>query len=107
MKLISVMIFGVLGLLSGCSTMNSSFSCNETASDRCLSIEDVDRMTSFADDYNRAPHASKFGSKQRSAQRSADDNKESSNELVWIAPWKDSQGLAHREQIMQNNQAKA
>lgn len=107
MKLINLMIFGILGLLSGCSTMNSTFTCNETASDRCLSIEEVDRMTSFADDYNRAPHSSKFGSKQMSAQKSIDDNKGSSNELVWIAPWKDSKGLAHKEQIIQSNQAKA
>jgi len=107
MKLISVMIFGVLGFLSGCSTMNSTFTCNKTASDRCLSIEEVDRMTSFADDYNRAPHSSKFGSKQMSAQKSTTDNKDGANELVWIAPWKDSKGLAHKEQIIQSNQAKA
>lgn len=107
MKLISVMILGILGFLSGCSTMNSTFTCNETASDRCLSIEEVDRMTSFADDYNRTPYSSKFGSKQMSAQKSGTDNKEGGNELVWIAPWKDGKGLAHKEQIIQSNQAKA
>ncbi|HAU0297867.1 TPA: conjugal transfer protein [Legionella pneumophila] len=37
-------------LLTGCSTMNSNFSCNATAGDSCLTIEQVDAMTRFADD---------------------------------------------------------
>ncbi|KTC81741.1 conjugative transfer protein [Legionella cherrii] len=37
-------------LLSGCGTMNSNFSCNATAGDSCLTIEQVDAMTRFADD---------------------------------------------------------
>ncbi|HHU0102142.1 TPA: conjugal transfer protein [Legionella pneumophila] len=36
--------------LTGCSTMNSNFSCNATAGDSCLTIEQVDAMTRFADD---------------------------------------------------------
>ena len=39
--------------LTGCGTMNSNFSCNATAGDSCLTIEQVDAMTRFADD---APH---------------------------------------------------
>lgn len=39
-----------LVLLSGCGTMNSDFSCNATAGDSCLTIEQVDAMTRFADD---------------------------------------------------------
>jgi hypothetical protein len=31
--------------LNACSTMNTSFSCNQTADDHCLSIEEVDAMT--------------------------------------------------------------
>lgn len=37
-------------LLTGCSTMNSNFSCNATAGDSCLTIEQVDAMTRFADE---------------------------------------------------------
>ncbi|MFS9378636.1 conjugal transfer protein [Legionella pneumophila] len=37
-------------LLTGCGTMNSNFSCNATAGDSCLTIEQVDAMTRFADD---------------------------------------------------------
>ncbi len=43
--------------LTGCGTMNSDFSCNATAGDSCLTIEQVDAMTRFADD--GAPNRSK------------------------------------------------
>ena len=36
-------------LMSACSPMNSEFSCNATASDSCMTIEQVDAMTRFAD----------------------------------------------------------
>lgn len=36
--------------LSGCATMNSDFSCNNTAKDSCLTIEQVDALTRFADE---------------------------------------------------------
>ena len=36
--------------LTGCGTMNTNFSCNATAGDSCLTIEQVDAMTRFADD---------------------------------------------------------
>lgn len=36
--------------LSGCATMNSDFSCNATARDSCLTIEQVDALTRFADE---------------------------------------------------------
>lgn len=37
-------------LLASCATMNSEFSCKGTATDSCLTIEQVDAMTRFADD---------------------------------------------------------
>ncbi|STX55693.1 conjugative transfer protein [Legionella beliardensis] len=36
--------------LSGCGTMNANFSCQATAGDSCLTIEQVDAMTRFADE---------------------------------------------------------
>lgn len=36
--------------LSGCATMNSDFSCQATAKDSCLTIEQVDALTRFADE---------------------------------------------------------
>ncbi|HHT0594811.1 TPA: conjugal transfer protein [Legionella anisa] len=44
--LISLIYMG----LTGCSPINSNFSCNATAGDSCLTIEQVDAMTRFADD---------------------------------------------------------
>ncbi|HAT3877908.1 TPA: conjugal transfer protein [Legionella pneumophila] len=41
-------------LFTGCGTMNSNFSCNVTAGDSCLTIEQVDAMTRFADDVKPA-----------------------------------------------------
>ncbi len=47
-------LLSVLGcgfaMLTGCSPMNTDFSCKATATDSCLNIEDVDAMTRFADD---------------------------------------------------------
>ena len=39
----------LISLLSSCSTMNSQFSCRITATDHCLTIEEVDDMTRWAD----------------------------------------------------------
>ncbi|WP_419421563.1 conjugal transfer protein (plasmid) [Legionella sp. D16C41] len=47
----------LFGLMSGCGTMNSDFSCHATAGDSCLTIEQVDAMTRFADEV--APPRSK------------------------------------------------
>ena len=105
MRLTSVFILGLFGLLSGCSTVNSHFSCDKTASDRCMTIEQVDRMTSFADDYNREPYPSKSGLKRKQSQKNFTDNKKGEG-LVWLAPWKDSKGVAYNSQIIKTHQAK-
>lgn len=36
-------------LMTACSPMNSEFSCNATAGDSCMTIEQVDAMTRYAD----------------------------------------------------------
>lgn len=45
-----VLMIVISVFLTSCSTMNSNFSCNITAGDSCLTIEQVDAMTAFADD---------------------------------------------------------
>lgn len=67
-------------LLSACSPMNSEFSCNATAGDSCMTIEQVDAMTRFAD-VGRKKHGST--SKQHS-HLAAQNQQESA--LVWVAP---------------------
>lgn len=51
-------------LMSACSPMNSEFSCNATANDSCMTIEQVDAMTRYADGDNHHGHyqASRRGS---------------------------------------------
>jgi hypothetical protein len=67
-------------LLSACSPMNSEFSCNATAGDSCMTIEQVDAMTRFADVGRK-----KYGSTaEKHSQLVAQNQPESS--LVWVAP---------------------
>lgn len=73
-------------MLTGCSTMNSNFSCNATAGDSCLSIEQVDSMTRFADD--GAPNRSK--SNMMKAENSLQSNqgavaKMENGQSIWVA----------------------
>ena len=83
MRRFSLLALISLGILSGCATGNSTLSCNETAIDRCLTIEEVDRMTSFADDYNNS-YPSKFGRKRIGSLKAKPAQKEPSNEVVWM-----------------------
>lgn len=61
-----------LPLLSACAPINTEFSCNATAADRCLSIEEVNAMTEF--------HERKV---------------KTSKQTVLLAPWKDANGVVH------------
>lgn len=45
--------------LAACASNNSDFSCKATAKDSCLTIEEVDAMTCYADNAGRDE---KFGS---------------------------------------------
>ena len=49
-RVFSLVTISTAGLLmSACSPMNSEFSCNATAGDSCMTIEQVDAMTRYAD----------------------------------------------------------
>lgn len=50
MRVVLVMMPFIFSCLTACSPVNSEFSCNKTAGDSCLTIEQVDAMTHFADD---------------------------------------------------------
>ena len=50
MKKLPVMSLLLCAGLTACSPVNSEFSCNKTAGDSCLTIEQVDAMTHYADD---------------------------------------------------------
>ena len=84
-KKLSVVVMIVL-TLTGCGTMNSNFSCNVTAGDSCLTIEQVDAMTRFADD--DAPNRSKRN--MMKAENSLQSNqgavaKMENGQSIWVA----------------------
>lgn len=50
-------------LLLGCETMNSQFSCKTTAGDSCLTIEQVEAMTQFANERGRPVKARRLSAR--------------------------------------------
>ena len=74
------------GFLASCSPINTQFSCNETAGDRCLSIEEVYAMTEV-----QRPSLNKHHNNRRQHQAA---------QTIWFSPWKDSQGQWHEHDVM-------
>lgn len=73
-RVLSIVAVSAAGLLmSACSPMNSEFSCNATAGDSCMTIEQVDAMTRYADG-------------TRASQQKRDHH---SHPYVWVAPQHD------------------
>lgn len=74
-------------VLSACSTVGSEFSCNKTAGDSCLTIEQVDSMTRYADE----PIMTKRRSLRRHAETSSPTTRQfylsqrDDKSGVWIA----------------------
>lgn len=76
--------------LAACAPINTQFSCNETAGDRCLSIEEVNAMTEAAD--SRVGHAKPIAGRNG---RSSDNTR-----AIWVAPWIDKQGVKHKNDVL-------
>lgn len=73
-------------LLTGCSTMNSNFSCNATAGDSCLTIEQVDAMTRFADDVKPTPlRRGKLRAENNLQNFEGKVIKQNNDQSVWVA----------------------
>ena len=65
----------MLGLtLSACAPINTQFSCNETAGDHCLSIEEVNAMT--------------------------EPKVQTHERAIWLAPWADKDGRLHENDTL-------
>lgn len=76
-RVLSIVAISAAGLLmSACSPMNSEFSCNATAGDSCMTIEQVDAMTRYAD-----------GTRAHSASQQKRSNR--AQPYVWVAPQND------------------
>lgn len=82
-------------LLTGCGTMNSNFSCNATAGDSCLTIEQVDAMTRFADDVKPAPSSRGLMKAENNSSKSAGKIiKQNNGQSVWVAKKVEGQSWA-------------
>lgn len=75
LKLMSFVL--ACGWLSACAPINTHFSCNETAGDKCLSIEEVNAMT-----------------------EPRDEKRIASTRTIWLSPWKDQAGIVHENDTL-------
>lgn len=78
-------IFSLLIVLvvSGCSTFGSEFSCNRTAFDKCMTIEQVNTMAERKERIYSEGHSIK---KINNARK------------VWLSSWVDKEGVIHNGQ---------
>ena len=93
MKGIKLLFIGVVAIFfSGCSTVNSDFSCNATAVDRCMSIDEVNAMTEGKSIRESPPKSKRVGQyKHHSSYKKT---------RIWIAPWTDSLGASHQGELV-------
>lgn len=88
-------------LLSACSPMNTQFSCNATAGDHCLSIEEVNAMTESHEE-----HAGIWRERVRVAPKNTRRSSMKSQQwthntqTIWVAPWTDKQGVRHQDDTL-------
>lgn len=87
-KLLFLLI--VLGSLTACSSMNSKFSCNATAGDGCMSLDDVNAMTEGKPLTSPSPQVPK----RPHSLMKADVKR------IWIAPWSDGKGTKHQGELV-------
>ena len=81
--------------LTGCGTMNSNFSCNATAGDSCLTIEQVDAMTRFADDVKPvAPRRGMMKAENNPYNMEGKIIKQSNGQSIWVAKKGEGQSWA-------------
>lgn len=80
-KIVSIM--GFMLTLSACAPINTQFSCNETARDKCLSFEEAYAMTEKVD-------------KDVPLYGASSNKRDVNQQTIWFAPWKDHEGKLHQ-----------
>lgn len=79
--------------LSGCAPINTEFSCNATAGDKCLSIEEVYALSERPKKHIKRPVvACRTCVAPRRAQRST--------QSIWVPPMVDSAGISHPANVV-------
>ena len=87
--------------LCACAPMNTQFSCNATAGDHCLSIEEVNAMTESHEEHEGA-----WRERVRVVPMKAERSSSSASRLahntqtIWVAPWTDKQGVRHQDDTL-------
>lgn len=94
MKHIFIKLSFLLGTISlcSCAPINTDFSCNVTAGDKCMSIEEVNAMTEAHSAETRHIKRSPKLYRQRAV---ADET-----QTIWLAPWVDTNGALHTHDVM-------
>ncbi len=82
---VTILITLAMMAISGCTTMNESFSCNKTAGDGCLSMDEVNAMTEERGMYVQK-QVFRLGSHANESHKG--------NQDLWIAG-QDNQGDSH------------
>ena len=91
---------GIL-LLSACSPLNTQFSCNATAGDRCLSIEEVNAMTESHEEHQGVWRKRVITAPIKACKSCAQKtHKANDTRTIWVAPWKDAHGTLHRDDTL-------
>jgi hypothetical protein len=81
--------------------MNTQFSCNATAGDHCLSIEEVNAMTESHEEHagvwRERVHAVSIKKARTQLKLSGIT---SNTHTIWVAPWTDKQGIRHQDDTL-------
>lgn len=83
-------------LFCGCSMMNDKFSCNLTATDNCLTIDEVNAMT----EGKSVVKIEKSTRSQAWQSQRLVDNENNAGDKLWIAPRRDEKGVVHGSSLV-------
>ena len=89
---IKVILISLASILSGCATMDGTLSCNQTAFDSCMTIEQADRLSTrkvkevMPSNYKRTSNSI--------------DTKSLAGSTMVISPWVDVQGQSHSGEVL-------
>lgn len=95
-KVIKISLLITPLLFSGCSIMNDKFSCNLTATDNCLTIDEVNAMTEGKSVVKVQRRTKSFGWQKPNFV----ENKKGDVDKLWIAPRKDKRGIMHGSSLV-------
>jgi len=87
-----------LSALCACSPVNTQFSCNATAGDHCLSIEEVNAMTESHEEHNGRWRERVRPAPMKAHRETPNGSRLANNtQTIWVAPWTDEHGIRHQD----------